>query len=139
LKPYRFPPRAVPAVNDPKFGLGGRVVPLAATEACAAAPTSSAFSAAGTRRVVEQVGHLTNCPACDSSAESCVLQTWQGKIGIGVNPNPPFGDWPEPMRVMEFWILDWGFWIGRGAGRPKTCVAKLFLINLILRGVTYLG
>src|SRR5687768_3026536 len=94
LNPYRRPGREVlnrpscsSAEGDGPRGMVAVVVPPPPAEA--PAPTmecsscaARAAAAAGTRSVVRQVGHRTSCPACDSSAESEVLQTWQGKTSI---------------------------------------------------------
>jgi len=64
--------------------LGGGVIPYPPPPLPAPAPTvcrapTALAVPAGTRSVVEHVGHLTNCPAWASLADNGVWHTWHGK------------------------------------------------------------
>ena len=77
LNPYRFPPdRGMLGrkleIGGGGGGGGGMLGPPTP------APTATA-SAAGTRSVAWQEGHLTSCPVCDSSAHRGDWQVWHGK------------------------------------------------------------
>src|ERR1051326_1134029 len=87
LNPKRRPTPARPTALPPRRK-GGATVPrvvewTAPLTVVRVRIEATGFSGNGTLRVERQVGQRTNCPACDSSADSEVRQTLQGNTSMG--------------------------------------------------------